>query len=59
MVLFDRVARASVQLFRAGTERSRLGPRDVMLGTAVSRPVHVRGARSVWLRLGDCRAANG
>jgi hypothetical protein len=53
LVLFDRVASASVQLFRAGTERSRLGPRDVMLGTAVAPPTRIRGTRSVRLRLGN------
>ena len=47
LVLFGRAPRSSLQIFRAGTERSRISPRDLMLGTAVSTPIRVTRRRAV------------
>ena len=53
LVLFGKAPRSSVRIFRAGTERSRISARDLMLGTAVSAPMRVAaGARSVSVRIG-------
>src|SRR5687767_12689651 len=51
--LFGKAPRSSVRVFRAGTERSRISPRDLMLGTAVSAPITIAaGARSAGIRIG-------
>ena len=53
LALFGRVPQATVQVFRAGTERSRISSRDLMLGSAVSARMHVAaGARSASIRIG-------
>jgi murein DD-endopeptidase MepM/ murein hydrolase activator NlpD len=53
LVLFGRAPQFTVQVFHAGTERSRIAPRDLMLGSAVSTPMRVPGsARSVSIRIG-------
>ena len=57
LVFYERAPRATLQIFRAGTERRRIGPRDVMLGSPVSPAVRVAaGVRTLAVRLGDWRS---
>lgn len=54
LVFFERSARGVLQVFRAGTERSSIGPSDVMLGTPASARIRVRaGLRSLDVAVGD------
>jgi hypothetical protein len=56
LVISDRANGVAVQLFRAGTEGSRINARDVMLGTAMTPPQpvgRVAGRRVVTLRIGE------
>ena len=56
LVLFSAARRVTMQVFRAGTEPTRIAARDEMRGTTVSRLRRlgaVRRGNSVWLRVGD------
>jgi N,N-dimethylformamidase beta subunit-like, C-terminal len=56
LVTWTRGARVTLQLFRAGTETTRIKARDVMLGTAVTPPRQIGAATPggvIPVRIGD------
>jgi hypothetical protein len=55
LLVTDRISGATLQVFRAGTEAKSIAPRDVMLGTPVTRPRigGVRMQRVFTIRIGE------